>query len=305
MANTIHANLQNNIISQSALEQFASILAPLNAFSTSFNDEATQRGNTVTILNLANTSTAGDFASATGYASQDTSFGQTQISLSSHKFVTWHITDKQRSESSSVELERFGYQKGADLAKAVFQDICSNITTANYTDEKVSVAGSFDADDVADMRSMALGNNLPIEGCSLVLNNGHFTNLLKDSAVASALNYGSSEAIRGGNVPSLFGIPSVYETNSVPNNNPTGGTAENLQGFLAHPCGLAVAMRYLEPSNTQEYISARRVSDPKSGLVMGYREFYDPQKGVQTAVLECVYGSAVGRGEGIVRLVSS
>ena len=299
MANTINSNLQNNIISQSALEQFASILAPLNAFSTSFNDEASQRGNKVTILNLANTSSAKAFDVAKGYESQDTTFGQTQISLDSHKFVTWHITDKQRSESSSIELERFGYQKGADLAKAVFQDICADITNGNFSDKKVSTATAFDADDVADMRSLALGNNLPIEGCSLVLNNGHFTNLLKDSAVASALNYGSSDAIRGGNVPSLFGIPSVYETNSVPTNS------ENLQGFLAHPCGLAVAMRYLEPSNTQEYISARRVSDPKSGLVMGYREFYDAKMGVQTAVLECVYGSAVGRGEGIVRLVTS
>lgn len=305
MANTINANLQNNIISQSALEQFASILAPLNAFSTSFNDEASQRGNKVTILNLANTSSAKAFDASKGYESQDTAYNQTQISLSQHKFVTWHITDKQRSESSAVELERFGYQKGADLAKAVFQDICSVIVTSNYASEKVSLANAFDADDVADMRSLALGNNLPIEGCSLVLNNAHFTNLLKDSAVASALNYGSSDAIRGGNVPSLFGIPSVYESNSVPNNNPASGSAENLEGFLAHPCGLAVAMRYLEPSNTQEYISARRVSDPKTGLVMGYREFYDAKMGVQTAVLECVYGSAVGRGEGIVRLVSS
>jgi hypothetical protein len=299
MANSINQNLQNNIISQSALEQFASILAPLNAFSTSFNDEASQRGNKVTILNLANTSSATDFGASTGYASQDTTYGQTQISLNKHKFVSWHISDKQRSESSAVELERFGYQKGADLAKAVFQDICSDIKNANYSDKKISGASAFDADDVADMRSLALGNNLPIEGCSLVLNNGHFTNLLKDSAVASALNYGSSDAIRGGNVPSLFGIPSVYETNSIPANS------ENLQGFLAHPCGLAVAMRYLEPSNTQEYISARKVSDPKTGLVMGYREFYDAKMGVQTAVLECVYGSAVGRGEGIVRLVSS
>jgi hypothetical protein len=299
MANTINANLQNNIISQSALEQFASILAPLNSFSTSFNDDASSRGNKVTILNLANTSSATNFNVLSGYASQDTNYAQTQIGLDQHKFVSWHITDKQRSESSSVELERFGYQKGSDLAKAVFQDICGAITNANFASKKISLANAYDADDVADMRSLALANNLPIESCSLVLNNAHFTNLLKDSSVASALNYGSSDAIRGGKVPSLFGIPSVYESNSVPHNG------ENLQGFLAHPCGLAVAMRYLEPTNTQEYISARRVSDPDTGMVMGYREFYDAKMGIQTAVLECIYGVAVGRTEGIVRLVTA
>ena len=298
MANTINANLQNNIISQSALEQFASILAPLNAFSTSFNDEASQRGNKVTILNLANTTSATNFASATGYASQDTTYGETQISLNKHKFVSWHITDKQRAESSAVELERFGFQKGADLAKAVFQDICSEIVNTNYSTKTTKANNAVDAGVIADMRGQALSNNLPIEGCSLVLNNAPFTNLLKDSSVASALAYGGSEAIRAGKVPSLFGIPSVYETNSIPNNS------EKLQGFLAHPCGLAVAMRYLEPTNSQEYISARRVSDPDTGLVMGYREFYDPKMGVQTAVLECVYGYETGRGEGIIRLVN-
>jgi len=301
MANTIDTDLQNQIISQSALEQFTSILAPLNAFATSFNDDASSRGNKVTILNLANTSSATDFAPGTGYGSQDTSFGEVTIDLNKHKYVSWHITDKQRSESSSVELERFGYQKGGDLAKAIFQDIITNsVTTANYSDEVVATASNFGADDVANLRKKAVENNLPIENTSLILNAGHYSTLIQDSAVASALAYGSPEAIREGKLPSLFGIPQVYETNSI-----TSATGENLEGILAHPCGLAVAMRYLEPSNSQEYISAKRVSDDSTGITMGYREFYDPTKGLHTAVLEAVYGYVKGRPEGIVRLVSS
>ena len=79
MANTVNANLQNNIISQSALEQFTSILAPLGAFSTSFNDEATNKGKTISITNIANTSTADDFTGT--YSSMDTTYGASQISL--------------------------------------------------------------------------------------------------------------------------------------------------------------------------------------------------------------------------------
>ena len=268
MANSIDADLQNQIISQSALEQFTSILAPLNAFSTSFSDDASESGNKVTILNLANTSSATDFNTANGYISQDTTYGETTISLNKHKIVTWHISDKQRSESSAVELERFGYQKGGDLAKAVFQDIVSaSINTANYSDEVVSTADNFGVDDVAKLREEAVKNNLPIENTALVLNAGHYANLIQDSAVASALAYGSSDSIKGGKLPSLFGIPSIYETNSII----PGG--ENLEGFLAHPAGLAVAMRYLEPSNSQEYISAKRVSDPDTGMVMGIVNF--------------------------------
>lgn len=298
MANTINTNLQNNIISQSALEQFTKILAPLSAFSTSFNDEASSRGNSVTILNLANTTSATDFVASDGYVSQDTTYGQTQITLDKHKIVTWHVQDKERSESSAVELERFGYQKGGDLANAVFQDILGDVTVANFSDSHGVASGSFGVDDVAKLREEAVNNSLPIDNCSLLLSPSYYGNLIQDSAVASALAYGGNDAIRGGNVPSLFGIPAVYESNAIPDNS------ENLYGMLAHPSSLAVAMRYLEPGNSQEYISAKRVSDPETGMVMGYREFYDAKLGVHTAVLECVYGVAVGRGEGLVRLTS-
>lgn len=299
MANTINSAQKNSLISQSALEQFTKILAPVNAFSTSFNDDASDRGDQINILNIANTSSSADFAVATGYASNDEEFGNTTISLNKHKFVTWHVTDKERSDSSAVELERFGYQKGGDLANAVFQDILSAVVTASFTDEVVCLSTDFGVDDVASLRQEAVSNSLPIDNTSLLLSPEYYGNLIQDSAVASALAYGGNDAIRGGNVPSLFGIPAVYESNSIPAN------AENLVGLLAHPCGLAVAMRYLEPANTQEYISAKRVSDDETGMVMGYREFYDPKLGVHTAVLECVYGYAVGRGEGIIRLVSS
>ncbi len=298
MANSIASDLQNNIISQSALEQFTKILAPLSAFSTSFNDEASSRGNKVTILNLANTSTATDFSASTGYADTNSTYGETQIELNKHKIVTWNVTDKERSESSAVELERFGYQRGGDLANAVFQDILGSVMATDFSTFHSVASGSFGVDDVAKLREEAVENSLPIDNCSLLLSPAYYGNLIQDSAVASALAYGSNDPIRGGNVPSLFGIPAVYESNAIPANG------ENLKGMLAHPCSLAVAMRYLEPGNSQEYISSKKVSDPESGLVMGYREFYDAKMGVHTAVLECVYGVAVGRGEGLIRLTS-
>ena len=68
---------------------------------------------------------------------------------------------------------------------------------------------------------------------------------------------------------------------------------------------MAVAMRYLEPTNTQEYIDARRLYDEDSGMVLGYREFYDPKLGVQTAVLEAVYGFKVAVPGALRRMISA
>jgi hypothetical protein len=297
MANTINTNLQNNVISQSALEQFTSILAPLQAFSTSFNDEASQKGKTINITTLSNTTSAADFAGT--YASQNTTYGTTTITLSGHKFVTWHVTDTESSQSSAVELQRFGYQKGGDLAKAVYEDILSAVTDANYgTAGFVGAASVFDADDVADLRGSAIAQNLPIDQCALVLDSTYFTSLLKDNNLNPAMTYGDSDVIRDGRIPSLFGLGYLYESTALP------GNAENLVGFLAHPSAMAVAMRYLAPINSKEYISARRLYDETSGMVLGYREFYDASTGTQTAVLEAVYGYSVALGGSIIRMTS-
>lgn len=297
MANTINANLENNIISQAALEQFVSILAPLQAFSTSFNDEASSRGKTVSITSLDNTSDAASFAGT--YSATDTTYGAIQITLDQHLFVTWNVTDTEVANSSAVELERFGYQKGGDLAKAVFQNILAEVTSTNYSADNTITAANFDADDVADLREELLDVNCYPDQCSLVIDNSYFTYLLKDTALSSALAFGGDEAIRGGRIPSLYGINSIWETNSIP------GNSENLTGFYCHPSALAVAMRYLEPVNTQEYISAKRLYDSASGMVIGYREFYTPSTGTQTAVLEAVFGKEVAVARNLTRIKSS
>lgn len=297
MANTINSGLQNNIISQSALEQFTSILAPIQSFSSSFNDEAAERGKTINITTLSNTSSAADFAGS--YTAQNTTYGSTQITLSGHKFVTWHVTDTEHSQSSAVELQRFGYQKGGDLAKAVYQDVLSAVTNANFGAAGfVGAASTFDADDVADLRGSAVAANLPVDQCALVVDSTYYTALLKDNNLSPALNYGDSEIIRDGRIPSLFGLGYLFESTAIP------GNAENLVGFLAHPSAMAVAMRYLAPINGKEYIAARRLYDEDSGMVLGYREYYEPSTGTQTAVLEAVYGYTVALGGSLIRMTS-
>jgi hypothetical protein len=299
MANTIPAGLQNNIISQSALEAFAKKLAPLQAFSSSFNDEAVQRGKTINITTLANTSTAAAFSGT--YTAQDTTYATTEISLTNHKFVTWHVTDTEASQSSAVELNRFGYQKGSDLADAVFQDILGEVTVANYGDAAgfTGLPAAFDGDDVADLRQDMIDENCPVDQCALVIGNAYYTALLKDSNINGAIDYGSADIIRDGRIPSLFGVGYIFETASIPTNS------ENLIGFISHPSAMAVAMRYLEPTNTQEYIDARRVYDEDSGMVLGYREFYSPDTGTQTAVLEAVYGFKVAVSGALRRMISA
>ena len=298
MANTINANLQNNIIAQSALDAFTDILAPLRSFSQSFNDQAAEKGKTISVTTLANTSSTDDFAAGTGYESMNTTYGATQLSLTNHKYVSWHINDTEAAQSSAVELERFGYQKGGDLAKNVFEDILSDVTAANFTRSRVIAEADFDVDEIANLRQDMVSIGAMPNLCNIVVGPGSFASLLKDSKIVADA-YGGTEAIRRGEVPSMFGFDGIYESQAIPDNS------ENLVGFVCHPSAMALAMRYLEPTNSQEYITTRRLSDPRTGMVLGYREFYQPTLGKQTAVLEAVYGSAVAIAEDLVRITSS
>jgi hypothetical protein len=296
MANTIASGLQNNIIAQSALDAFVDILAPLASFSQSFNDQAAETGATINVTTLANTSGATDFAGT--YTAMDTTYATTTITLDNHKFNTWHLSDTEYSESSAVELERFGYQKGGELAKLVFEDILSAVTVANFSSATIIAATSFDVDDVADLRQAMISIGAMPDLCNIVVGPAYFANLLKDSKIVADA-YGSREAIRDGQVPSLFGFNGIYESGAIPDNS------ENLGGFVCHPSAMAVAMRYLEPSDSSQYISTRRLTDARSGIVLGYREYYTASTGKKTAVLEAVYGYTAAIGADLQRITTS
>jgi hypothetical protein len=84
------------------------------------------------------------------------------------------------------------------------------------------------------------------------------------------------------------------------------GNSENLTGMAAYGDAIALAMRYLEPVNGGQPGSIyRRVVDPVTGFVIGYREFYTDSTGTREAVLECLFGRAAGNSSSIVRIVSA
>ena len=297
MANTIASGLNNAIVAESALEAFTAALAPLNAFSVSFNDDAAQKGSTIDVPFVATATAATDFSSS--YSMQDSTLNTKQVQLNKHKYASWFVTDTESANSSAVALSRFGAQKGFQLAKAVFQDVLSVVLTTNYGAAALtSAAGSFDGDDVADLRGSAIDSDIPPEQANLVLDNAYFTALLKDSNLRGANIYGGADVIQGGSIPQLFGLGGIHESNILPDNS------INLVGFLASPNAIVAAMRYLAPVGGGDYLSANSVSND-SGMVLGYREWYDNDAGQLRAVLEASYGYAVGDGNACKIIVSS
>jgi hypothetical protein len=189
-------------------------------------------------------------------------------------------------------------QKGYQLAKAVFQDILSAVTLANFgAAAHTGVAANFDFADVIDIKQACDAADMPEAPRSLVLGSSYYNALLKDSVIKDASALGAT-ANQTGSLPNLSGFI-TYRSSLVPAN------AENLVGFAAYPSAIVTAMRYLQPSGRSQDGVYRPVADENTGITLGYREFYDNDKGEVVAVLEAFYGYALGEASALKRVISA
>ena len=98
-----------------------------------------------------------------------------------------------------------------------------------------------------------------------MLDGAYFTQLLGDEIVAKSFMPPIAQpGVVEAQIRRLGGFD-IFETVILPENG------EKLVGFAAHPSGLAVAMRYLEP--VAEYDEAGAVTDPETGLTFGYLRY--------------------------------
>ncbi len=298
MPNTIDSNLNGTLISQAALEAFTGSFAPMNAFTTDFDPAPASKSETIHVPYVPAASAATDFVAANGYTRQDSTVQKKTITLNKHKFVSWYVTDVEAAKSPVLSLERFGAQKGYQLAKAVFQDVLSSVTLANFGAAAFTgVAGTFDYADVVDIKAACDSADMPSQPRSLVLASGHYNALLKDTVVKDLSVYGINSN-QTGRVGRLAGFD-LFDSTLVPAN------AQNLVGFACYPSSIIVAMRYLNPAGGGGDGVYRPVADSNTGITLGYREFYDNDLGTRVAVLECFYGFSVGETAALKRLVSA
>jgi hypothetical protein len=296
MANTLDSGLNGTLISQAGLDAFVGAFAPMQAFTTDFDPAPASKSDTIQVPYVPAASAAADFAGT--YTRQDSTLNKRTITLNKHKFVSWFLSDVAIAKSPVVTLERFGMQKGFQLAKAVFQDVLSAVTSGNYgSAAHTGLAANFDYADVVDIKDACDTADMPEIPRSLVLGSSYYNALLKDSVIKDAAALGAT-ANQTGSLPNLSGFM-TYRSSLIPAN------AQNLVGFAAYPSALITAMRYLQPSGRSQDGVYRPVADEKTGITLGYREFYDNDSGNVVAVLECFYGYALGEASSLKRIISA
>jgi len=296
MANST-TGIQDDIISRGVLQGFTAGIAPMAALNTLFSDEASRKGDRVSVPRLNSALDAALDKSVGGsYTVQDIDSDAVEIVLSNHKYVSMGADDIEVANSSALVLERYGVRKGNLLAKTVVQDIWSEITNANFGAAAFTGAAStFDEDDVADIADACDDDDMPADRY-LVLSNAYITALRKSGAIKDTSGYGFN-AIMSGDIPELHGFK-VIPSNIIPANG------ENLVGFATDGSGIAAAFRYLAPQAGHKYDKAEALVG-EGGITLGLRDWYSEDNGNRRQVIECVYGYETGITQGIKRLVSA
>lgn len=294
---TTYSNLNDTIIAEEGLTAFIEEIAPLMAFSTSFGKDAQRKGEGVTVPVVAGitaSTTENDYETSGGSAAG------TLVTLNSYAKSTVGLTDNEFTKSSSSDLRRFAVAQSQAIAKKILTDAWGLVVAAKYSTKVTKALNAFSSADVRAMRVSMNKANVPVSDRSLILNPDYADVLVGDTTIvtASALHYGSADVIQNGRIPKYLGFQ-LHESNLVPANG------ENLVGFAAHPSAMAIAIRPLQPQIPGQYLESRIVTEPKTGISLGYRRHYSAAKGTHFVTFEAVYGVKELLAGGIVRLVSA
>lgn len=302
-ANSVSADLKRTVILQQMIRAFAIRCLPLAAFSTVFNGIRLEGTDKVAVPYMPLQTTAStDFVEGTGYTTfVDTNTSVKTITVNKRKFQALRWSSSEFASQPYLLPAANAMLQAEQLGIDVVNDVLSLVTVANFgASVKISPAAAFDSDDVMDLKGVADLANWPAAMRSLVINSAYDVNLLKDSGVKSALNFGDSDPIREGRIVRIGGFD-YYADARVPAN------AENLQGFIVWKSAILFASAPKPPTAEvrSQLSSYEEVIDPESGAAFSYRLWGNPDTDQSREAIECAFGSIPGETAALKRITSA
>lgn len=304
MPNNISADLQLDVILDSAMTAFKEILTPLAMFSTVFKDVPLQGTDKVIVPYYPlDTQAAKDFVPANGYEfDQDTNTATRELTINKRKYKPISFTSTEWNRQPMLDWEKLGRMAGMKLAEDVLVDIWSIITAANYgVPVFTGAAADFDVDDVIDIRTACDQAKWPQGNRSMIVDPTYMGGLTKDMNANGGI--ATYERDPNGGIltfPTIGGF-SFAQSNIIPAN------AENLIGMVLYESAILVGFSPIEPTPEvrQQLNTYRVVSDPDSQISLEYREWGDPDMDTAKRTIEVNYGFNFGEQAALKRMTSA
>lgn len=282
-------------ISQLTLDVLQTLPIPFDVFTTNLSNEIAQKGETVT-TRVITAPTVISFDGAR--TSSNSTITAKSVTLGNYVGVKVGFTDKQESLSDVMLAEMFIRPSLTALFENVFANVMAYVTNTNFTTNTTITAANFSVANFTTVVQALNTAKVPLDGRSAIIPVTYATTLKKDSSVLAAYAYGGSDVIKEGRIPKLLGV-NMYEYNgTIPNNS------ENLAAVVLSRQALLLAAR--APATPRNWAgSTQNVTDPRTGLTVQYRDWYDASNGEQVTEVCLLYGAGVGVAGNLHRILSA
>ena len=280
-------DLQQDTISNFALQNLHAKIAPIIDFSHSFRELEDRVGAAVVVPSFTLTDAAEFNASTNNYFSGTKDVVGETINLDSHLVKSCMYTDRDVVETDVQFARDYGIGIGDCIGRAIYNKVIGLLNDTNVTG--TATIGGTAKVNFADLFATVYEKGLDIDQTVLMLTPEMFAKLL---GTLDANVYGGDEAIRGGRIPGLYGFKSVV---CAP------GLASTWKGCLADVNSIGCAARYLAPM-AGAYVNAWQESDESSGMPIGFREGCDLATGYRYVAGEVLFGAKIIRPAGLVSL---
>ena len=295
MSNTI-GGINLAAIAEQTLDYLGSQFFILSAFTRDFSQDIRQRGQSVT-TRVASSVSAQDLSS--GYTASDVTSTAKTVTLSNFEGFVTGLTDKEVSFAGDQDwLQRIFVEPAVEAtAKSVVDALLALVTNANFSSSSTITAANFDSDDLADLAGDMSTAKVPKSLRSALLGPTYFASVQKDAMIQDSAAYGGTEAVKEHGAKLVHGF-GLYEYEAIPTNS------ENLTGFVSHPSALLVAARTVAAPNSPR-VQVLNTVDPKTGIPLQFRAWYDRDGGQYKFSVGLLYGVAVGNPTALKRIKSA
>jgi len=301
-ANSIDSKLQLNVVLDSAMEAFKTMLTPLALFSTAFYDQPLQGTDKIEVPYYPlETAASKDFDGTYKFdVGTDTQVKELAVDKRKYQSLSW--TSSERRRQPKLDPEKLGQIKGAKLAEDVLVDIWSLVTVATYgTAAFTGIASAFDVDDVIDMEAKAIAAKWPVQGRAIITKSSYLAELKKDmNASGGIATFGRDANGAQQTFPTLSGF-SFATSEVIP------GNSCNLIGMMVYRSAILVGFSPIEPDPLvmDELSDYQVVTDPDTGITLEYRAWGSADTDTAKRTIEVNYGRAVGEVAALQPMVSS
>lgn len=268
-------------------------LAALQAFSTSFNEEVAEPGDTVRVPLISPDAVGAWDDTTNNFVRPKASLKEVVLTIKDRIITGFGIGHTQLANFRPNWWEGKADMNVEEVADTILGEVADLIKPTTFGDTKADkfnvVLADFGPEAVADIRSHAIKRKMRQARAVLALNPDFYSRLL--GKLPSDV-FGGREAIVSGVIPGLLGFRAVIELPQLA-----------IPGFVSHPDAIAIATRKVMLPDTTPYKLVRDITEPETGLTMTNVIYTHGPDGSMNDSVSCSYVVDAGNDKALFRLV--